>query len=451
MTSIALGKKHLRIRLESATITLMDTDFTKGKNAKKVIDPVNDLSTPRLPDFEQIETTDESLSSGNEIIAEKTEPTEELSSTEPNETTTTPSAAPVATKTTLKQRWQDSRRFRIGIITGISAVILLISGLISFLLLQPGEEPPDPPKTKVTKKQAPPILSTFSGLPIPDVSVNSRPIIGVMIENSKDARPQSGIDRAGVVFEAIAEGGITRFLTLYQDTTPDHIGPVRSARPYYVQWCMSFDCAYGHVGGSPEALQNIRSWGTKDLDQFSNGGSYQRSNKRYAPHNVYTSFEKLQSTAGAKGFGAPSYIPFTRKADSPSKTPDASQINVNISSALYNSSYSYDNSSNSYRRSQGGAPHEAEAADGAKTQIQPKSIVVLTMGYRTSGIYSIYDAVGSGEAIVFQDGTVTRGTWNKPEISSSLTLTNGAGQPLALNAGQAWFVALPGTDRLSYH
>ncbi|MCP5939883.1 DUF3048 domain-containing protein, partial [Klebsiella pneumoniae] len=81
------------------------------------------------------------------------------------------------------------------------------------------------------------VANTLTGLQVaPDV--NQRPVTGVMIENSTDARPQSGLDQAGVVFEAIAEGGITRFLALFQDTQPDYVGPVRSSRPYYVQWAL---------------------------------------------------------------------------------------------------------------------------------------------------------------------------------------------------------------------
>ena len=149
--------------------------------------------------------------------------------------------------------------------------------------------------TKVDTKKVPvvtTVASTLSGLPVEPI-INARPVVGVMIENSPDARPQSGLDQASVVFEAIAEGGITRFLTLFQDTQPDYVGPVRSVRPYYEQWLLGFDAPIAHVGGSPEALANIKAWGIKDLDQFYNSGSYHRVGSRAAPHNVYASVADL--------------------------------------------------------------------------------------------------------------------------------------------------------------
>src|SRR5262249_15833287 len=150
-----------------------------------------------------------------------------------------------------------------------------------------------PKKVIAQKVTAPAVtLSTLSGLPV-DPAVNQRPVTGVMIENSVQARPQSGLNQAGVVFEAIAEGGITRFLALYQDTTPDNVGPIRSARPYYEQWALGFDAGYAHVGGSPEALNDIKAWGVRDLDQFYNSGSYHRISSREAPHNVYTGITTL--------------------------------------------------------------------------------------------------------------------------------------------------------------
>jgi len=109
--------------------------------------------------------------------------------------------------------------------------------------------------------------SKLTGVQV-DPAVNQRPTTAVMIENSTAARPQSGLDQAGVVFEAIAEGGITRFEAIYQDSQPAYLGPVRSVRPYYIQWALGFDAAIAHVGGSPEALSDIKTWNAKDLDQF---------------------------------------------------------------------------------------------------------------------------------------------------------------------------------------
>ena len=304
-------------------------------------------------------------------------------------------------------------------------------------------------KPKVVKPTTVP--STLTGLPV-DPSVNARPVTGVMIENSPDARPQSGLNQAGVVFEAIAEGGITRFLALYQDTQPDYLGPVRSARPYYVQWAMGFDAAYAHVGGSPEALSDIRAWGVKDMDQFYNSGAYERVSYRYAPHNVYTSAAQLSALEAKKGYGASTFTGFVRKKDAPSKTPTAASINMNISGYYYNTHYDYDATTNSYKRSEGGAAHVELNKAGAKAQIQPKVVVAMVMQYglEADDHHSQYNVIGSGQAFIFQDGTVTTGTWSKTAAKSQITFTDAAGKPIALNAGQTWLTALSAANQLTY-
>lgn len=306
------------------------------------------------------------------------------------------------------------------------------------------------------------VASKLTGLQV-DPSVNQRPVTGVMIENSTDARPQSGLDQAGVVFEAIAEGGITRFLTLFQDTQPDYLGPVRSARPYYVQWCMGFDCSLAHVGGSPEALQDIKSWGTKDLDQFANGGSYQRISSRYAPHNVYTSMAQLNQLEASKGYGASNFTGFPRKADKPYKaaaagkpatdtrTP-ATTIDMAISGYYYNTHYDYDAASNSYKRSEGGAPHMSLHKDGSQAQIQPKVVIAMVMQYglEADDHHSQYNVVGTGQAFIFQDGTVTPGTWAKTDKQTQVTFADQNGKPIPLDAGQTWLTALSGANQVTY-
>lgn len=304
----------------------------------------------------------------------------------------------------------------------------------------------------VAKKVVPPkpttVASTLSGLQV-DPTVNQRPVTGVMVENSLQARPQSGLSQAGVVFEAIAEGGITRFLALYQDTAPDDIGPIRSARPYYAQWLLGFDGAYAHVGGSPEALANIRAWGVKDLDQFANGGSYHRISSRDAPHNVYTSIAALNQLEAAKGYTTSTFKGFDRKKESPAKTPSAKAIDMRLSGPLYNTHYDYNAASNSYGRSEGGAPH-VDAATNA--QLNPKVVVALIMPYglEADGYHSSYSTLGSGQAYIFQDGTVTVGNWTKPDNATQFSFTDAAGKPIKLNPGQTWVTALRATSEVNY-
>lgn len=269
-----------------------------------------------------------------------------------------------------------------------------------------------------------------------------------MIENSQAARPQSGLLEAGVVFEAIAEGGITRFLAMYQDSEPDNIGPVRSARKPFLQWLLGFDSTIAHVGGSAEALQLIRQWGIKDLDQFSNAGGFWRIDGRAAPHNVYTSIERLRALEKDKGFGAASYTSLERQNEQPADTPQITNIDLNISSSNYAVNYKYDKPTNSYLRSEGG---EAHIDEDSKKQLSPKIVVVPVMNQGLNGPYYTYDTVGSGSVYIFQDGRGTIGTWHKSSNEGQFTFKDQSGKALKLNPGQTWFTVVGSADKVAYN
>jgi hypothetical protein len=335
----------------------------------------------------------------------------------------------------------------------IAVVVVVLAGAVVAFAMTRTAQAPAPLKhaTLTIKPVSSTVPSTLTGLPVAP-SVNQRPVTGVMIENSTGARPQSGLDQAGVVFEAVAEGGITRFLALFQDTQPSYIGPVRSARPYYVQWCLGFDCALAHVGGSPEALSDITSWNVKNLDQFYNGSYYQRITSRFAPHNVYTSIAQLNTLEASKGFGAPQFSGFARKVDQPAKTPAAASIDINPSSVTYASHYDYDAAANAYKRSEGGAAHMEVSSNGVQTQIEPKVVIGLVMqqGIEADDLHTSYTTIGSGQAYVFQDGGVTTGTWQKTSNTSQFTFTTSSGQTIKLNAGQTWITVVGSASDVSY-
>jgi hypothetical protein len=339
------------------------------------------------------------------------------------------------------------------IIFGVIVALLLaiIGGAVYWFVLKPD---PAPVVTKAApiKKAEPapePIYSTLTGLPITDKTINSKQVTAIQIENSPDARPQSGLKDAGIIFEAIAEGGITRFNAVYQDTAPDYIGPVRSIRPYYIDWFLPFDAALAHVGGSPQGLSDIKSLGVKDLDQFANSGPYTRITDRYAPHNVYTSIARLNELEASKGFNTSTYTGFNRKDDKKAVTPTAKAIDLAISSYYYNAHYDYDAATNSYLRSEGGEAHKDERS-GA--QLSPKVVVAIVMGRGIDGDgqHTNYQTVGSGHMYVFQDGTVTEGTWTKDARASQWAFTDAAGKAIAFNRGQTWFSMVDSTSLVTY-
>lgn len=337
----------------------------------------------------------------------------------------------------------------------IVAVLVVLSGggaLAYKLLHKPAPAPVVVKPAETPKKVETPKPTTVAS-PLTGVQVKPElaqlPVTGVMIENSPDARPQSGLKDAGIVYEAIAEGGITRFLALFQEAQPDYVGPVRSARPYYLEWLQGYDAAIAHVGGSPEALALIKSAGIKDLDQFYNSGAYRRVSTRYAPHNVYTSLADLINLSKSKGFTKSTFNGFARKPAAPSTTPTAKTIDLTLSGFLYNAHYDYDSASNTYKRSEGGKPHMDERS-GA--QLSPNVVVAMVVPYgiKSDGLHSDYATTGSGKAFIFQDGVVTEGTWEKRSSKDPIRLGDANGAPLGLNPGQTWITAVGVAGSVAY-
>jgi hypothetical protein len=297
------------------------------------------------------------------------------------------------------------------------------------------------------------IVSTLTGLAIPP-SLNNRPITAVMIENTPPARPQSGLSQAGVVFEALTEGGISRFMALYQDQLPTYIGPVRSARPYFIDWELGFNAPYVHAGGSPQALNDINTENVENIDLLDYANYATRINSRSAPHNLYTNLQNIFKLESSLGWINSSFSGWPRKADTPAKQPNVTSINFNISYSTYNVHYSYNPITDSYNRSEGGAP---QIDANTNQQLSPKVVIGMVVPWSQGSLdssnayYSVYQDIGSGKALVFQDGSVTIGQWNKPSIDAPLEFTTSSGQPLKLNAGQTWITVLASANEASYN
>lgn len=385
---------------------------------------------------------------GGEPQPAKTEPPDTTGSVEQplgvpvEDEVATPPAPKEAPKKT--RFWHDRKRL---LIIGGGLAALLIAFIAGYLLFIKKDAPKpianySKPLVKIEKPKPVIITSPLTGTVVTEAQ-SKRPVTAIMIENSPDARPQSGLRDAGVVYEAIAEGGITRFLTLFQESTPAYIGPVRSVRPYYLDWLAPFDASVAHVGGSLDALQQVRS-GMKDLDQFFNAPTYSRISSRYAPHNVYTDFTRLDALNTQKGYTASKFTSWPRKAEQPATVPTAKTIDVNISGFYYNVHYDYDAASNSYLRSEGGKPHVdiLAANDKAPVQLHPKVVLVLVMPYSygpaDDGARSTYGTNGSGQLFLYQDGIYTPGTWSKTDRASQFVFHDAADKELKLNAGQTW-------------
>lgn len=266
-------------------------------------------------------------------------------------------------------------------------------------------------------------------------------VFAVMIENSADAWPLAGLEDAFLVIEAPVEGMIPRFEVFFEASGgPDKIGPVRSARPYYLDWADEFDAVYVHVGGSPEALDLIADYGTIDLNEFFQGEYFYRWSKRYAPHNAYTTMEDLVASLGEltrSGAidGPPEYEMWLFKDGAASGETKSLTIDW-TSGTTYDVDWNYDVSMNAYTRAQGGTTNliegEAEATSSNVIVIETEIKVVDDTGRRH------IRTTGEGDAMVFQDGRVIVATWRKDTRADRLRFYDADNNEIAMNAGKTW-------------
>jgi hypothetical protein len=265
------------------------------------------------------------------------------------------------------------------------------------------------------------------------------PLVAVMVDNLGAARPQTGLGEAGVVYEMEAEAKITRFMALFAGDPPNAVGPVRSARSYYLQICKEWDALYAHVGGSKDASANIKSWGIKDLDEFRNGGEYRRDQARKAPHNVYLNIDK--ATKGKKQ-GLQPHWQFGNPAEG---DPDFSKISFSYGSGN-NVFYEFSASEKRYLRYINSSPH-SDRESGKQIAVTNVVIQYAPHQYRGDGTACIdINVIGSGKAEFFLAGQYQEGTWQKESMKSTTRFFNAEGKEIIFPRGNTWVQVLrPGT------
>ncbi len=281
--------------------------------------------------------------------------------------------------------------------------------------------------------------------------VSARPL-AMSIDNHAAARPQSGLSRAAIVYEAITEGGITRFLGIFMSSSADAIGPVRSARHYFVYWADEYDAIFAHCGGYPEAYQAVAATGIAELDDLQGSPGFWRSAARAAPHNLYTSAESLRAAAAAKGFksdlGSYGGLTFADGNSLVEGTP-AGRITVAYPYG-YKVQWQYDPAANEYRRFTNGVPH-VDANDGE--QLRAGNVVVLTMKNWFIGRDDQQDMqqTGSGRALIFRDGRLIEGKWTREALDKPTHLQTDSGEQVALKPGGAtWIQVIPNDESAAY-
>ena len=281
-------------------------------------------------------------------------------------------------------------------------------------------------------------------------------VFAVMVENSAEAWPLSGLEKAFLVIEAPVEAGIPRFIAFYsEETEVEKIGPVRSARLYYLDWAGEFGALYAHVGGSPEALQEIRSRNLFDLNEFYHAPIFWRSSDRYAPHNTYTSSSLLNDfllTQQKQDIVSESvYELWNFKEDEPVvRTPESPlEIQTRFSfSDLYDVSWHYESKTNKYRRFQAGKEAGILAHE---TSLLANNVVFLMTDIRSIdevGRKAIR-TLGEGDAIILQDGKMIEGYWNKSSADARLRFYDDKNNEIKWNAGKTWIEIVSSQEDLS--
>jgi hypothetical protein len=317
----------------------------------------------------------------------------------------------------------------------------------------------------------------LNGEPVSRATARRRPI-AVMIDNySPSARPQSGLARASIVMETLAEGGVTRLMAIYLEKDAPKVGPVRSARVYFERWAAALHAALVHVGGNDDAQAllwqlgpvfnvDLASW--QGLFPTGPDPPFWRSADRDPPYNVYVDLAAVRHDLQEVGQNwAYTQAALPHKEPAPLELRGQSgSLTVRFVDPLlpwispmpdYTVGYQFDRARDSYLRLLGGAPHVDREAD---QPLRAANVVVMRTGPAVAGpaeeptLESIeIPMIGSGPAWYFRDGTVTRGTWEQKDQLAPLRFLDRIGRPVAFNPGQTWIEVLPtySTASWSFH
>lgn len=302
--------------------------------------------------------------------------------------------------------------------------------------------------------------------------------LAVMIENHTESRPQSGLSSADIIYEAVAEGGITRFMAVFYCNLGDvQVGPVRSARTYFLDWLSEYDALYAHVGGAntpgpANALGQIIKYKIKDLNQFSIGfptfwRDYQRLGRPVATeHTMYSTTQKLWAIGAKKEWTnenlkeekwEKSFIlwKFKDANDKLTIEEDATKIDVSFWQGYsdYGVSWSWDATCNCYKRNNGGVSHTDL---NNKEQLSANNIIIqferesrANDGYEGNA-HLIYKTIGEGKALFFQDGKVVEGKWVKPSRVARTKYIDNKGKEVKFNRGLIWVQTVPEGSDINY-
>lgn len=294
-------------------------------------------------------------------------------------------------------------------------------------------------KKEVVQSSVVTYYSALDGLPVSSTEKINPNVVGVMIDNYLYARPQSGLLAAKIVYEAPAEGGTTRYFAIFDsEQNIEKVGPVRSARPYFIDWLREYDGLYMHCGGSPEALTILKNGTVFDLNEMTNGLYYWRDSSRFAPHNLYTSSEKWNKALVARSEDKKIFNNAWQFGEMSSSTFEIVKI-VSIEYAPdYIVGWHYEQNKKNYVRYVNDVISREDKID-----LVADSVVIQYVKLRVVDDYGRKEITtdGQGDLRLLRDGTMVRGVWKKE--NGRTRFYDITGQELKLKPGKIWIQIVP--------
>jgi hypothetical protein len=329
--------------------------------------------------------------------------------------------------------------------TGIgigSAVVLLAVAFVGWRLLtrEPGEALlPNIPLVNDEPEPCP-----LTGLDADDEALLDRRVLAVKIENSPEARPQIGLAEADIVYEQEAEGGITRFNVLYHCRDADRIGPIRSARPVDPAILQQYgEVLFVHAGSAGATVRALDRSSIEQINCNFEEETCPRDEDREAPHDVFASTDALRDFSGKDGT-APGEV-FTFSEEPTEDARRGREVNLNFS-PVADVSWRYRNNHDLYLRFHDDDLHELE--DGSP--VTAANVVVLLVDREATAQTDVagnpvptFDVVGRGDLLVFRNGRVIEGSWEREGEKDPIELLDRRGEPIPLVPGQTWIELFP--------
>jgi hypothetical protein len=314
---------------------------------------------------------------------------------------------------------------------------------------------PTPTPSPTPSPTPPADVAPLDGVPAP-AATGQRLVIAVMVGNNIQARPQYGFNKASIVYQAPADGGEDRYMLLFQEQNAKRIEPVRSGRPYFVNWASEYRSAFAHYGGDAKTLAYLPTIHDEVLYNvdalFGSAGAFHRDTSRKAPDNAVTSSTAVRRLAVRHGAPAmmPGEVDLRPFADDLPADQRPAKGSIKIPYGRGVVSYAYDAASNAYLRSVAGKAHK-DAADGKR--VTARNVVVLFMRLSIDPESEpghnrpVLDHIGSGKALVFRDGHVIPGTWSKKSAAGLTRFLDAAGKEITMVPGRIFIQVVPkGTD-----